>query len=336
MGTGSSRSSKERLEPRLAHLRRLESADFGLTVAQANEAFRTVYEAGRKPASILIRRSFVARQKRIHVAGEYDKTPRPKPPLATAKRSKGVALRLELTLLFLAQAGPRPTAQFRYPVQTQSAEDLGLIDFLSTGSNPHEKTEYRLSRPAMRARQVMNALERLAAPELQLIEVSRRPSGRLDASGQMWVNQETGPTATGDVHRYRIPTPSEKVISVPIEFYTNGWIQVMTDSEIANWQMWRDQSEMREAGITTADDLFIDAQDRLDYYDLSRDVWDTHQTLTRVGLMSVEAGEVEARMTTRGARFHREPHKFGLDDAPLSQDGHRAMLAAVAELLDEL
>ncbi|WP_069385962.1 hypothetical protein [Cellulosimicrobium cellulans] len=336
MGTRSSRSGKDRLEPRFAHLRRLESTDYGLTVAQASAAFRAVYEAGSKPASILIRRSFVARHKRIHVAGEHDKTPRPKPPLATAKRSKGVALRLELTLLFLAQAGQRPTAQFRYPVQTGSADELGLIDFLSTGSNPRENTEYRLSRPAMRARQVTNALERLAASELQLVEVSRRSTGRLDATGQMWVNQETGPKTTGDVHRYRMPTPSEKVISVPVEFFLNGWVQVMTDSEIANWLLWRDQGEMREPGITTADDLFIDAQDRLDYYDLSRDVWDTHQMLTRIGLMSVEAGEVEARTTTRGTRFHREPHKFGLADAPLGQDGHRAMLAAVAELLDEL
>jgi hypothetical protein len=51
--------------------------------------------------------------------------------------------------------------------------------------------------------------------------------------------------------------------------------------------------------------------------------------------MSVAVGEVEARLTTRGTRFHREPHRFGIDDSPLSQDGYRAMLAAVASLADE-
>lgn len=110
----------------------------------------------------------------------------------------------------------------------------------------------------------------------------------------------------------------------------------MTDSEIANWLLWRDQGEMREAGIATADDLFIDAQNRLDYYDLSRDVWEIHQMLTSVGIMSVEAGEVEARTTTRGARFHRELHKFGLADALSARKATAAILAAVAELLDGL
>lgn len=336
MGTSTERSAKERVKTRLSHLGRLEHPDHGLTVDQANQAFRDVYEAGSKPASILVRRSFVARHRRFKVAGEHDKTPRQKPPLATAVRPRGVLLKLELTLLFLTQSGRRPSARITFPVQSTTTEDLGLIDFLSTGSQPREETEFRLSRPAMRARQVTNALATLAGPELQLVEVTRRPSGRPDTSGPMWLNQETGPRTTGDVRRHRPPSHQDQVISIPVEFFTHGWIQVMTDSEIANWLMWRDQADMRNIATTTAEDLFLEAQDRLDIYDLTRDAWDTHQMLTRLGLMSVTVGEVDSRMTTRGARFHRDPHRFGIDDTPLSQDGHHAMLAAVAELADEV
>lgn len=336
MSTDPDRSPKGRLKTRLNHLERLGNPEHGLTVPQANQAFIDVYEAGSKPKSILIRRSFVARARRIHVAGEHDKTPRQKPALATAVQPRGVTLKLEMTLLFLAQCATRVSAQIAYPVQSKTDDQLGLIDFLSTGSQPRENTEFRRSRPGMRARQVANALNALAAPDLQLAEVGHRASGKVDTSASMWLNRETGPKTTGDVRRYGAPGRQEAVISIPIEFFTRGWLQVMTDSEIANWLMWRDQGEMRDAAVTTADDLFLEAQDRLDIYDLTRDAWDTHQMLTRLGLMTVTVGEVEARMTTRGTRFHRDPHHFGVDDTPLGQDGHAAMLAAVAAQADDI
>jgi hypothetical protein len=89
--------------------------------------------------------------------------------------------------------------------------------------------------------------------------------------------------STGDVRRYRRSGQSETVISIPINFFTQGWIQVMTDSEIANWLMWRDQADMRAADVTAVDDLFLEAQDRLEVYHLTRDAWDTHQMLIRLG-----------------------------------------------------
>lgn len=67
MGMDRERSAKDRVETRLAHLHRLENPDYGLTAAQANEAFRTVYEAGSKPASILVRRAFLARRRLLAV-----------------------------------------------------------------------------------------------------------------------------------------------------------------------------------------------------------------------------------------------------------------------------
>lgn len=337
MKTGHGRTPADRLQTRLNHLGRLDNPDHGLTIEQANNAFADAHSGGAEPLSILMRRSFLARHKpkRFTVAGEHDKTPRQKPPLATSVRSRGVLLRTQLTLLFLAQCRVRPTAKISVPVQSHVDGEPGLIDFFSTGTNPHDDTEYRLPRPTMRSRQLENALDSLAGPDLQLVEVGRRASGRLDPAAPMWLNQESGPQRTGDAPRYRTPSASELVVSIPIEFFTKGWIQVMTDTEIANWLMWRDQGDMRVASASTATDLVLNAQDRLDHYDLSRDTWDTHAMLSRLGLMTVQVGDVDARETKGGTRFRSEPHRFGVDDAPLKQDGHAAMLAAVAALADE-
>jgi hypothetical protein len=336
--TGLGRNTAARLQTRLNHLSRLNKPAHGLTIEQANNAFVDAHGGGSKPLSVLVRRSFLARHKPkvFTVAGDHDKTPRKKPPLAASVRSRGVLLRTELTLLFLAQCRVRPTARISTPIQSQVAGEPGLIDYFSTGTNPHDDTEYRLSRPTMRTRQLEKALDTLAGPDLQLIEVGRRASGRLDPTAPMWLNQESGPQRTGDAHRYRTPSASETVISIPIEFFTKGWIQVMTDAEIANWLMWRDQGDMRDASTSTATDLFLDAQRRLDHYDLTRDTWDTHAMLSRLGLMTVQVGEVDATQMVGGkTKFRSAPHRFGVDDAPLQQDGHAAMLAAVAAFADE-
>ena len=34
----------------------------------------------------------------------------------------------------------------------------------------------------------------------------------------------------------------------------------MTDSEIANWLVWRDQADMRTSEVTTVDELFLEAK----------------------------------------------------------------------------
>ena len=192
---------------------------------------------GSQPLSVLVRRSFLARHKPkvFTVAGDHDKTPRKKPPLAATVRSRGVLLRTELTLLFLAQCRVRPTAKISTPIQSQVAGEPGLIDYFSTGTNPHDDTEYRLSRPTMRTRQSRTPSTPSPAPTWQLIEVGRLESGCLDRTAPMWLSQESGPQRMGDAHRYRTPSANESVISIPIEFFTKGWIQVMTDAEIANW-----------------------------------------------------------------------------------------------------
>lgn len=328
------RTVADRLQTRLAQLERLSEPSFGLTVEKVNDALTRFHQTGTAPESILLRRRFLARRQWIYVSGDRDKTPRPKPALATLVASKGLSLRLELTLLFLNQCHRRSWARVPLPLlpDTEDPDSLGLISLFSTGNQPRPGSKYKRGVTKMRTTQVMGALDTLEA--LGLVEMTKTPEGRNDHSSHIWLNTEFGPLGA-DPQRYKAPPASTPVVSIPIEFFTNGWIQVMTDSEIANWLMWRDVGEMRTAAVTTADELFIDADLRLGTYDLTRDTWDTHLMLDRIGLMSARQGDLHVGKTPNGSGYRREPHRFDVDDAPLKKLALPAVKAAVARDLKE-
>jgi hypothetical protein len=330
-----------RLQTRLDHLNRLDNPSHGLTIDQANAAFHTAYDSGARPPSILIRRQFIRRPKYLELAGERDRTPRTKPPLATAIRSRGIMLKLELTLLFLAQCQRkgRVSPLVRHPVNRASDESLGLVDFLATGSNRRPNTTYRRMTESMRARQLKSALDGLASPWLQLVEIATTDRSRPDYDYGVRLHTEVGPQPTRDQQPYRLPDADRTgVVSVPIAFFINGWIQVLTDSEIANWLMWRDIGGLRSPEQTSNDDLMIWADERLGCYDLTRDAWDTHQTLTRMNLMTVvfSAGRRADGTLSGYSGGHRgEVHHFGIHDNELSKPALPAARAAIAAIRDD-
>lgn len=338
------RTVAARLQTRIAHLQRLQDPQHGLTIAQANAAFRRAHADGSAPESIHVRRHFLRRTQFLKVEGDRDRTPRMKPPLATALRSRGVLLRLELTLLFLAQCRPagQRTPKVTYPVISRGDSQLGLIDFLATGTNRRPGTKFRRMPSTMRAAQVHRALDSMAGKGLQLLEIAKTASARPDYDQGVLLHTEVGPTPIGDQKPYVVPrlmspgrTPT---VSIPIEFFTNGWLHVLTDSEIANWLMWRDVGEMRTADWSSADDLMIWAEERLGWYDLSRDVWDTHQMLSRLGLMSTTFADdrrSDGTLTDYSSGRRGEPHTFGVDDQELAKQALPAALAAVAAARDE-
>jgi hypothetical protein len=331
----SSRTVVERLETRLNQLDRLaSSADNNFTVEKANEAFHTTWERGAQPASIVMRSAFVARDKKIYIAGDRDCTPRSKPPIANLIRSQGVALRLQLTLLFLRQCTAGGGAKIPLPVSAWAQDDdaLGLINFFATGNRPRANANYRRPRPAMRTRQIQNALDVLAEDKLQLVTLSDGKGARRYTSMQL--NQDRPVPTAKDMPRYTVPTSNR--VSIPIEFFTRGWLQVLTDSEIWNWLVWRHRGRMETSDQSSVQGLKLVADDRLGIYDLTRDAWDTHQLLGDLGLLAATPGEITSTSTLRGQRFHKEPHEFAMDDKPLHQDGHRAVLAALAMRMDYL
>jgi len=123
-------------------------------------------------------------------------------------------------------------AKISLPVSALKQDDdaLGLINFFATGNRPRPNANYRRSPSAMRTRQVQNALDILAEPSLQLVNLSAGSgSGKYDS---MWLNQDK-------------PVP----VAGHVTFFTRGWLQVLTDSEIWNWLVWRHRPQVpvREA-----------------------------------------------------------------------------------------
>lgn len=186
----------------------------------------------------------------------------------------------------------------------------------------------------MRADQVRRALDILNKRGLVELGPARDKHSPYD---QMWLCNEGGPTPGKDSVRYQALTASEPTVSIPIEFFTNGWIQVLTDSEIWNWLAFRHQGKMTAADSPAGRDISLPAARRLGWYDLTRDAWDTHAMLDRFELMTTNPGEITSGRTPGGSqRFRKEPHQFDLHDEVLKKPGHPAVLAAVAALLDEI
>jgi len=331
MSGSKSRNVVERLQTRVEHLQRLHDSESGFVIDDANTTFRNVYEAGKRPTSILVRSSFVARGKYLNIEGDRDKTPRPKPPAADIIRSRGLALRLELALLFVQQCSKKTGARLM-PVDAEG-DEYGLINLFATGTRRRGTTSYRKQRSVMRGVQVRKALDILS--ERGLVELGPALDEQTPYD-RMWLMNEGGPTAGKDPARYKELGASEPRVSIPIEFFTNGWIQVMTDSEIWNWLAFRHRGNMSSPTSPPAKDVSLPAVTRLGWYDLTRDAWDTHLMLDRFALMTVDPGEITTGLTAAGnQRFQKEPHQFDLDDKTLSLQGHPAVLAAVAAVLDE-
>lgn len=321
------RTVVSRLQARINHLERLQHRDSGFVVEDANAALRDLYDGGPRPASILLRRSFLARSTFLMVEGDRDKTPRQKPPAARIVRSRGLALRLELALVFAQQSRKNAGARL-LPVQAPG-DDLGLINLFATGTRRGGDTLYRKQRSAMRADQVHNALEILAAEGL--VELGTAGRNRFEP---MWLCHEAGRRPGKDAARYTHVAPAERTVSIPVEFFTNGWIQVLTDSEIWAWLVFRSSGGMTSADIHSAEGIELTAVTRLGWYELTRDAWDTHAMLDRFGMLTTQPGEVTTGVKDGQQRFERAPHRFHVDDEVLKQPAHPAALAAVAAELD--
>ena len=326
------RDAAARLQTRIDHLGRLQDDESGFVVNDANTAFRQLFETGSKPASVLVRAGFVARSKPIRVEGDRDKTDRPKPPAADIIRSRGIALRLELALLFSRQCSTKPGGRLM-PVDVEG-EELGLINLFATGTRRRGATSYRRRRNDMRAMQVRKALVVLSGHHLVELGPSSEKRTPYDT---LWLCNEAGPVPGKDPARYKPPAPNEATVSIPVPFFTNGWIQVMTDSEIWNWLAFRHRANMTAAESLATQGVQLTADTRLSVYDLTRDAWDTHLMLDRYGLMTTIHGEITSDLTAAGKqRFNKEPHRFDLDDGVLNQPGHASVLAAVAAVRDDL
>ncbi|GAA2053221.1 hypothetical protein GCM10009757_27930 [Streptomyces cheonanensis] len=243
-----------------------------------------------------------------------------RPPLARLLLPQGVALRFHLMALFAAQCGTRPGRAWPggVPLGRRAAHPgttwLDLVAVSPTGEGPMTASQYTANK-LRQFRSALTVLTRHGLTELPGPGPRRRYDGfRLLA--------EDGRNPGAGVAEYRVPERAEDTLAVPVEFFTRGWVQVLTPSETAAYLMW-----LRLGGGSGY--VIAGESRRAARFGLSRDVQDTARALEAFGLLSILKPD---RRRTDGT-WHRYDAAEPLyaDRVHVLPDGPRAWAPAVVE-----
>ena len=320
------------LERRSSRLEALGPLDKQVTASLSD-----VWNSGRKPTEIRVRSSFIALTRPLS-GPMSDSSPPPeasRPPLARLITSKGLALRTALTSLFVAQCSLTSPANLQGKVPNPEDDSLGWRHLVLAPA-VHDPDSVRAVRLLdNQVRQIKRAFDRLAGAEIGIVEQRRRgvPRKRYE---EMQLLHEGGVRATGPAPAYRLPKADEPTVDFPIDFFLNGWLNVLEDSEIASWLMFRHRCGSPSAYAAGYAGVELSGEDRLATYGLARTVWDTHQLLGVLGLVVHQAdgrrrrdGSVEDYNSMgKGVR-----HRFRMADTPL---GDPAMVSAITDIEADL
>ncbi|MGW6309016.1 hypothetical protein [Streptomyces niveus] len=124
---------------------------------------------------------------------------------------------------------------------------------------------------------------------------------------------------------YTVPTDNEPFVEIPVGFFTNGWVHVLTTSEIAALLMWFDvikfDPSLRILGDgSTVTEGFVRSDIRHGLYGLGRDAYETHQPLDAFGLLDV----------LRHSKRHNDGKWQNFKDDSSEMVAHRVILQTAA------
>lgn len=317
-------------------MRRLEQMDRSGSAGAASGTLKALWHEGRKPAHIVVRSALVKPVEGGHL-------------LTRLLLPRGVALRFYLLALFEAQCRLAAGGQWENMLPLSgpgSWSDLIAVDGAYDGKSETYMRGTRGGRAAedLRLRQVQGALrtlEEVGGERLDqaLIEVPRGSGGqRLYASFRLMKESGRGSHQSPDI--YTVPAnhwhPS-KTVTIPAAFFLNGWVQVLTPSEVATWLALRVLSKWapdkhRQSGV------FLYGDARKEQFGLRRDAWeDGCQRLLDFGLIRfarpMKEGEPEPVPTANDwlmnfvepeSRERYEPYRYQVTDRGLDQDAVEA------------
>lgn len=296
-----------RLERRLDRLARLEGQAEG-----ARECFERMI---RRPRNLRIRIEFAMRSDPAGPNGNLaDRLLPPRnerPPATRLVSPRGIALRLYLTALFVAQSRPAGAVPANKLPLADTDAAVSWIDLIATTSERHRGRVYSGQREK-KLRQVHDALRRLSSPEVQLVGLPnfrRTPTGKYEGFVLM---HEGGAPAGGDGNRlYTVPSAESKTMYLPGGLFLNGWIHVLEDSELAFVLML---ACLRSRFDKTP--VFATSEVRLLQFGLGRDAYESHRILSRLGLVKVEPGPHPGRRLGKAGRYLKSDppklHRFEL------------------------
>lgn len=272
---------------------------------KALSALEVLWTRGRQPTQVLIRAPFVETLTDVP------------PPVSQLVNGRGHALRVGLIALMAAQCkkGPAPHV-LDLELTSKVHTDVGWDDLIVSAS---EAGDGSASRPVRQkhAGSARNALRRLAAPEVSLVQLPQ-PLPAKGGYDNVHLFEDSGPRALGHPVPYTLPDATRDVLAVPIDFFLRGWVYVLEDAEIATYLMYR-----RLCAQSHPIPAHISAAARKAVYGITQAAWETHWVLNEAGLLIVEPDEhrrADGTFDGQSAGAVPRRHRFTLSDAGLASD----------------
>lgn len=336
------RTRDGRLRTRLARLQAIaEYPSLGADqVSKAVTALKDLHaKGGRGLTAVRLRPTFIVR--RQQPKGEMSDRRRPEgtlPPVLQLASPNGIAQQLEIVSLFVAQThGQRRrdgrVTTLNLELDPLDAGEIGWIDVVVPHAGHNPVAVVAASRRDNRLRQVKHALTALESKGLVELPNSTSSRGKYDGFRLL---DEGGQRPTGLPLPYRVPAANDGAIEIPIDFFLNGWVYVLSKSEIALWLMLRHLRGTPAVG-SDANAVAISGADRVRRYGVSKDAYKGWWLLERAGLLDVEVDLMRrGDGTVEGFDPSNPPdlHSFRLQDDELAKPAAAAVKAAIAAAVD--
>jgi hypothetical protein len=285
-----------------------------LSVAQATLSMRTL-EGSSGTGAVYVRNEFVDTGISGSTPLRGDPSDRllpddaDRPPATRIMSPRGAALRVFLTALFEAQTRTRPGQRPGNKRPLASGGGVtSWIDLLASDAKASGTGKNHMSVSAKKIRQMENALGRLAKEEL--VELTRMEESGTNKYEEFVLLHEGGRRAHGPNVAYQVPVPSrEHTFTVPAKLFTNGWIQVLEDTELAFILMTAAWHQ-----VTGSQEFRIPARVRLLRFGIGRDAYEAHMMLSRLGLVTVTQDpgrRLDGTVTDFNSGEQALPHTLG-------------------------
>lgn len=316
-------NEKERV---LLERRRRRLEDMSTSVDQATMNLCEL-AAGRNLEIIQIRNEFVFRPDPAPGDPSDRKLParEHRPPCTRLMSPRGAALRLMLIALFEAQiyarAGKRRLNN--RPLQAPS-QQIGWTDLLASDARPSGAGKTYMGIQAKKGRHIRNALSRLNEEELVALPLLRDPGNKYEKYEGFLLQHEGGRRAIGPNDVYHVPRKNEPIFTVPASLFTNGWIHVLEDTELAFLLMLA----YLQSGQPNAE-FRVPSDTRVLHLCIGRDAYEAHKLFDRLDIASVTIDpgrHLDGKVENYGKGVRALPHTFRLLPTGLEQNGLAALM----------
>jgi hypothetical protein len=277
---------------------------------RARAACVDCHRRGRaRPYSIWLREAFVWSRGVQRTARGLSATSALVPsPASSLITPRGISLQSYLIAIFEAQCRCKPGAvpnNSRPLLPTR--RESGWLDLVA--SDTADATSPATPRDNL-LRQLKRALLHLERENL--IELG----GQQNKRGRFEYFRALDEGASPSRARYSVPRPAgEGAFPIPVEFFLNGWIHVLSPAEIVTYLMLMDIARIFP-GAHDERGIFVTEEQRLRQYTLRRDVYESHRTLSMYALVR--------RISNTNRRPDGTVRSFKLDGNPL--EPHRFQL----------